>query len=125
MPDINNKPLKSEYGTPNPLLSNKTYDWIKNIVVLAFPLFITAYSGLGALWGWPDVERWVTTGGIVGVLLGGLIKIAEKQYAGLPKITDGTVFINTSDPGTSDVIVPDVDLSSKDTVTLQVINEAS
>lgn len=123
MPDINNKPLKSEAGTPNPLLTNKTYDLIKDLVIVAFPLFVVAYSGLGMIWGWPDTDRWVTTAGVVGALLGGLLKIAAKRYENLPVITDGSVLINTGDPSSPDIVVADTDLSDKDTVTLTVVND--
>lgn len=126
MPDANGKPLRSDANTPSPVLSNTAYDVIKDLVLLGFPAFVIAYSGLGALWEWPDTERWVTTAGIVGVLLGALLKIAQKRYEKLPIQTSGTVILNTDDPTVPDVEtnvnIPMTELKDSETVTLRVID---
>lgn len=98
MPDSNGKPLRSDADTPNPLINNVTYDVIKNLLIVAFPLFVTAYAGLGSIFGWPDVEKWVAAGGVIGVLFAGLVKTAEAIYNKLPVKYDGVLVANDPDP---------------------------
>lgn len=126
MPDANGKPLRADANTPSPLLSKGVYDILNDAVTLAFPLFVTAYAGLGVLFLWPDVDKWVAAAGIIGVLLGGLLKIARERYAGLPVQYDGELIAN--DPN------PDADtfrlsfntglaaMSRQDTVRLKVVD---
>lgn len=98
MPDANGKPLRADVNTPNPLLKNSTYDIIKNLLIVVFPLFVTAYAGLGAVFEWPDVDRWVAAAGVVGVLFAGLVKWADGIYNRLPVQYDGELIANDPDP---------------------------
>lgn len=82
----------------SPILSNSTYDVVNDIVIVAFPLFVTAYASFGALFAWPDVEKWVAAAGILGTLLGGLLKAAQRRWQKQPVEYDGVFVANDPDP---------------------------
>lgn len=98
MPDANGKPLRADLDTPNPLLSNTTYDIVKDTVTIAFPAAVTLYAGLAVIWGWGFSEEVVATGGAIGIFLGVLLKIASKKYEKLPTVYDGELIANDPDP---------------------------
>lgn len=98
MPDANGKPLASDPNTPNPILSNKAYDIVKDGVTIAFPAVVALYAGLAVLWGWPDAEKVVATAGLVGTFAGVLLKIASKRYENLPTQYDGQLIANDPNP---------------------------
>lgn len=98
MPDANGKPLRADLDTPNPVLSNTAYDVTKDVITLGFPAAVTLYSGLAIIWGWPFSEEVVATGGLVGVFLGVLLKIAQKRYEKLPTQYDGELIANDPNP---------------------------
>lgn len=98
MPDANGKPLRADLDTPNPALSNTTYDIVKDTVTIAFPAAVTLYAGLAAIWGWGFSEEVVATGGVIGIFLGVLLKIASKKYEKLPVVYDGELIANDPDP---------------------------
>ena len=98
MPDANGKPLRADNNTPNPLLGNTSYDVIKDVVTLGFPAAVTLYAGLAVVWGWGFSEEVVTTGGLLGVFLGVMLKIASKRYQNLPVEYDGTLIANDPNP---------------------------
>lgn len=98
MPDANGKPLRADLDTPNPLLSNTTYDIVKDTVTIAFPAAVTLYAGLAVIWGWGFSEEVVATGGVIGIFLGVLLKIAAKKYEKLPVVYDGELIANDPDP---------------------------
>ena len=98
MPDANGKPLRADANTPSPVLSNTTYDIVKDTVTIAFPAAITLYAGLAVIWGWGFSEEVVATGGAIGIFLGVLLKIASKKYEKLPVEYDGELIANDPDP---------------------------
>lgn len=98
MPDANGKPLRADANTPNPVLTNKTYDLVKDFVIVVFPAAILLYSGLGVLLGWPDVEKYVAALGLIGTFLGVLLKVAAKRYEKLPVDYDGEFVVNDPNP---------------------------
>lgn len=98
MPDANGKPLRADFDTPNPTLSNTTYDIVKDVVTLGFPAAVVLYSGLAIVWGWGFSEEVVATGGLIGTFLGVLLKIASKRYEKLPVQYDGELIANDPDP---------------------------
>lgn len=98
MPDANGKPLRADANTPSPLLTNKTYDLLSDGVKVVFPAAVLLYSGLGILFGWPDVEKWVAAMGLIGTFLGVLLTVAAKRYANLPTQYDGELIANDPDP---------------------------
>lgn len=98
MPDANGKPLRADLNTPNPVLSNKTYDIVKDGVTIAFPAAVTLYAGLAVLWGWPNSTEIVASAGLFGTFAGVLLKIASKRYEKLPVQYDGQLIANDPDP---------------------------
>lgn len=98
MPDANGKPLRADRHTPNPLMSNVTYDVIKDVITLGFPSAITLYAALALIWNWPFSNEVVASGGAIGIFLGVLLKIAGKRYEKLPTQYDGTLIANDPDP---------------------------
>ena len=61
------------------ILSNKVYDALKWIVMIAIPALTTAYVGLSGIWGWPYAEEVAKTSAVVCVLLGALRGISTAQ----------------------------------------------
>ena len=61
-------------------LSNKVYDWLKWIVLIAIPAFTTAYVGLSMIWGFPYADKVAKTSAVVCTLLGSLLGISSIQY---------------------------------------------
>lgn len=98
MPDANGKPLRADANTPNPWFSNITYDVFKDAVQIGFPAFVTLYSGIAIIWGWPFTEQIVATLGLVGTFAGVMLKIAQKKYEALPTQYDGEFIVNDPDP---------------------------
>jgi hypothetical protein len=62
------------------MLSNKVYDVLKWIVMIAIPALTTAYVGLAAVWGWPCPDAIAKTSAIICTLLGALLGISTAQY---------------------------------------------
>ena len=61
-------------------LSNKVYDILKWIVLVAIPAFTVAYVALAAIWGWPYSDEIAKTSAAVCTLLGALLGISTAQY---------------------------------------------
>ncbi|AWN03276.1 hypothetical protein PBI_CAMILLE_29 [Microbacterium phage Camille] len=126
MPDENGKPLRADANTPSPMLTNTSYDVIKDIVTLGFPALVTLYAGLAVLWGWPNTEQVVASAGLVITFLGVLLKIAQKRYEKLPVQYDGEFIVNDPDPE-KETFRFDFDnslarMAEKDTVRLKVVD---
>ena len=62
------------------MLSNKTYDVIKWIVVIVLPAITTAYVGLSAVWGWPYAEELAKTSAVICTLLGTILGVSTAEY---------------------------------------------
>ena len=62
------------------ILSNKVYDALKWIVMIAIPALTTAYVGLSTIWGWPYADEVAKTSAVVCALLGALLGISTAQY---------------------------------------------
>jgi hypothetical protein len=61
-------------------LSNKAYDILKYIALIALPAIATAYAALGEVWAFPLVTEISTTIMIADTLLGALLQISSNQY---------------------------------------------
>ena len=126
MPDANGKPLRADTDTPNPVMNNTTYDVIKDVVTLALPAAIALYAGLALIWGWGFSEEVIATGGVLGVFLGVLLKIAAKRYEKLPVVTDGEFIANDPNPDNEtfrfDLNNGLSQMAEKDVIRLQVVD---
>jgi hypothetical protein len=62
------------------LLSNKTYDILKWVCLIALPAVSAFYGVIAKIWGLPFEHEIVLTIDAVGVLIGSLIGISTAQY---------------------------------------------
>ena len=60
--------------------TNKVYDVVKWIVVIALPAIAAAYRALGGVWHVPYAEQVVTTINILATFLGALICVSTVNY---------------------------------------------
>lgn len=61
-------------------LSNKTYDILKWIALIAFPAVIALYTALYTIWGWPYGEQIVGTLAALEVFLGAILQVSNSAY---------------------------------------------
>lgn len=62
-------------------MSNKLYDVLKYIAMIALPAIGTLYFALSGIWGLPYGEQIVGTVTAVDAFLGALLQISSSQYA--------------------------------------------
>lgn len=109
-----------------PLLGNVTYDVVKDVVTLGFPAAVTLYSGLAVVWDWGFSEEVVATGGLVGVFLGVVLKIASKRYEKQPVVYDGELIANDPNPDNDTYRLEFehglVEMSTQDEIRLKVVD---
>ena len=82
------------------LLSDKLYNVLKWVGLVACPAIAVFVAALGSAWGW-EVTPWVLTVNAVGVLIGALIGVSQATAkADVPTMTDeeiAAVFDNADD----------------------------
>ena len=61
-------------------LSNRTYDILKWVAMVALDALGVCYSTLASVWGWPYGDEVLQTCAAVSLLLGGLIGISAAEY---------------------------------------------
>lgn len=62
------------------MLSNRMYDVLKWVVIIAIPALTTAYVGLAAVWGFPYATEVAKTSAVICTLLGALLGISTAEY---------------------------------------------
>lgn len=62
------------------VLSDKIYSVLKWVGLIACPAVAVFLKAVGPVWGWPNVDGWVTTINAAGVLIGALIGISSANY---------------------------------------------
>jgi hypothetical protein len=62
------------------MISNRCYDILKWVVMIAIPALTTAYVGLSGVWGWPYATEVAKTSAVVCALLGALLGISTAEY---------------------------------------------
>ncbi len=60
----------------NYFIPDGAYKALKWLGLIVCPAVATFVGVVGAVWGWPDVDAWVTTINAVGVLVGALLGIS-------------------------------------------------
>lgn len=102
-------------------MSNKTYDILKWVAMVALPALATFVIAICGLWGFPYSEAIAGTITAVATFLGGLLQVSNKNYQG-----DGTLNVDTSDPEKDtyslDLTTALEDLPNKSKVTFTVNN---
>lgn len=63
-----------------PLLSNRAYDILKQIVTVSLPGVGALYFGLAQIWGLPLSEEIVGSITVVSTFLGLLLKVSTRRY---------------------------------------------
>ncbi|MCI6275090.1 MAG: phage holin [Coriobacteriaceae bacterium] len=58
------------------MLPDGAYKALKWLGLIVCPAVATFVGVVGVVWGWPDVDAWVTTINAVGVLVGALLGIS-------------------------------------------------
>lgn len=60
-------------------MSNKAYDLIKTIALLAVPI-LTLATTLVNIWGVPHADLWAATFAAIDVFVGAVVTVAKKLY---------------------------------------------
>nr|DAT45824.1 MAG TPA: holin [Caudoviricetes sp.] len=61
-------------------ISNKVYDVMKYVVMIALPAISAFYVALAPVWSWPYAEQVAMTISAVTALLGALLGISSASY---------------------------------------------
>lgn len=61
-------------------MSNKVYDILKYVVMIALPAISALYVALANIWGWPYAEEVSGTIAAVIACMGALLMISTAQY---------------------------------------------
>lgn len=61
-------------------MSNRTYDWLRDIAQIILPALATLYFALSGIWGLPYGEEIVGTIAAVDAFLGAVLKISSVRY---------------------------------------------
>ena len=62
------------------MISNKLYDYLKWLCLIALPALSTLYCSLASIWDWPYIEQISGTIAAVGTFLGVLLGVSTVQY---------------------------------------------
>lgn len=73
------------------MISNKAYDILKWLALIALPAFAVLIGGLGQVWGWPDADKITLTVNLVAVFIGSLIGVSTVGYRKSGKDDDDDV----------------------------------
>lgn len=61
-------------------MSNKVYDILKWVALIAFPAVIALYTTLSSVWGWPYGEQVTGTLAALEVFLGAILQVSSNTY---------------------------------------------
>lgn len=61
-------------------MSNKVYDFLKEVALFWLPLLAFAYQGMAGIWGLPAPEQVVGTLVLADTILGGVLHISTNKY---------------------------------------------
>ena len=83
-----------------PLLSDTTYNIIKNLNQLVLPAFGTFYFTMAKIWGWPNGQEVVGSIAALTIFLGVILGFASRSYKKSDAAYDGTLEITAKDENT-------------------------
>lgn len=111
------------------LLSNKTYDLLKNIVQLILPAFGALYLSLAGTWGLPAADKVVATSAALAVFLGVILRISSKTFVPESDRFDGEVVVNDNGDGgyvfTLELDGDPNDIPDQDSIRFKVVHRES
>lgn len=61
-------------------MSNKTYDALKYVALIALPAVIALYGVVGVTWEIPETDRVLTTAAAVNTCIGALLGISSVKH---------------------------------------------
>ena len=61
-------------------MSNKIYDFLKYIALIALPAAAALYAGLAMTWGWGHTEQILCTLTLTDTFLGALLQLSKNKY---------------------------------------------
>lgn len=61
-------------------MSNRCYDWLKNVALIILPALATLWLTIAKIWGLPYGEEIAATITAVDVFLGAILKISSTFY---------------------------------------------
>lgn len=76
-------------------ISNKTYDVLKWLSIIAIPAIEAFWLTVGKVWGWPHLTEVGTTIAAIGVLIGALIGVSSQNY--WDDVDDDTIDVHPED----------------------------
>lgn len=120
-----NDPKHVAEGTTVSLISNGTYDLLKNLVTVILPALGTFYAAVALIWHLPFSVEVVGTIAALTVLLGAFLKISNKSYQNSDAKYDGELNVDTTDPDDVKVLGQTFNLDAlqaKKDLTLKVQN---
>lgn len=82
------------------IFSDKMYNVLKFIALIALPALAVLCLGLGQLWNLSNTSQIAGTITLIDVFLGALLQISTKQYNSREDLHDGTLSINGVDEET-------------------------
>lgn len=113
-------------GDPNkgPLVSNKNYDIIKQLVQKGLPAVGALYAGLAIFWGFPNSTEVVGSIALIATFLGVFLGIADRRYETSGAKYDGEVIISPDpeEPHTFVFNPPLSEVEGQRQITLKVAN---
>lgn len=62
------------------MLTNKVYDVLKWLVLVAIPAGTTLYVAIAAIWGFPYADEVAKTSAAICVFLGAVLGVSTAQY---------------------------------------------
>ena len=74
-----------------PLLNDRAYEGVKQIVQLGLPAAGTLYFALAGIWDWSNAEQVIGTIAALNVFLGVLLTISSREYKASDERFDGTM----------------------------------
>lgn len=111
------------------MISNKTYDLLKNVVTVVLPATATLYVTLASLWGFPNPEAVAGTFAALATFGGVVMRISTKKWDASDDKFDGELVMTGYDEDTN---IPNLQLNisgdpaelvQKGTVILRSIDE--
>lgn len=108
-PDTDYVPEHSS-GKVQPIMTDRTYEQIRQLIELVIPAFTGAYIALANIWNWPAADKVAATGVAVTLLLTTLLKVARKVYNKSEAKYDGDLVLDKTDPDQKTLLIaPKVD----------------
>lgn len=98
-------------------LSNKTYDRLKFVTLIALPALATFYLTVAQIWHLPSATEVAATITAIDTFLGALLGLSSKNYT--PPV-DGVLHVTPENETYAKVTTPTEDVLEKGVMTLDV-----